>query len=145
MAVVIKSIVVIIAVMFTPSGEKVKPEEVSTPLVPKHSHEKSEVSELKRRLSAMAAIKQFARVFSIIKAKKKQVTVEIIAERIIPAKEEPVAVVNANVRKPQKVIRPSIKMARQPVYSLNKAPTAARRSGHEKPKKLIMLFSSYCN
>lgn len=131
--------------MFTETGENEKFSDVRTPRVPKNPHEKSDVSEPKRRFKAIAAIKQFARVFSIMKANKRHNPTDTIEERIIPINTDPVKEVNAKVKNPQKEMSPSIKSARVPVYSLNNAPVAARRSGHEKPKKLIMLFSSYCN
>ena len=76
-------------------SEQTAPGEERIPLVPKQSHEKSDVKELKRRFTAMAAIKVFAWAFSIISAITIQSAAEIMADKAMPAATEPVATVNA--------------------------------------------------
>ena len=49
------------------------------------------------------------------------------------------ATVKAYVKNPANEINPSIKSARQPVYSLKRAPVAASKRGQQKPKKLSIV------
>ena len=133
----------IIAKMLTCCGTKLKALETNTPRVLKNIEEKSEVSAPAKRFNAIAAMNLFAFALSIINANKSPVSVEVIADSIIPRTEEPVPTVNAKVRNPHSEIKPSKKRARQPVYSLKSAPVAASKRGHEKAITLSIFASFY--
>ena len=75
---------------FTGSVLNTKQEDVSTPRVLKIRLDKSETSAPYNRLTAMAAIKRSAFVFSTIKANKSERAVTVMQLKQIPQKIEPV-------------------------------------------------------
>lgn len=97
----------------------------------KNIFEKRDTSEENKRFIAIEAINGFAFVFFIMKDRIKTKKVQIKVDKIKPNVTLDVFVVNKKHKKAANEIRPSKKSANNPDNSLNKAPVAAKMSGHE--------------
>ena len=124
-------------------GTKTKFESIKTPLVLKNIFEKSDTREENKRFIAIEAINGFAFVFLIINDRIKTRKVQIKVDRIKPNVTLDVFVVNKKHKNAANEINPSKKSANNPDNSLNKAPVAAKMSGHEcvNISKIIILPS----
>lgn len=112
-------------------GEKVKRGEYKTPLVLNIIDERHDENPEKNKFKAVAAIKEFAFVFSITNENAKVIELAEIIVRINPKILDDVKLVKRYIKKAEKEINPSIKTARIPAYSLKREPMEANIKGHE--------------
>ena len=105
--------------------------DVKTPLVPKEILEKKDVAAVNIKFIPIEAINVFALVFDKKSAKTNTLKVDVIIEMVIPRMTEPVMWIKKNVKYEENEINPSKNNAKDPAYSLKRAPQAASKRGQE--------------
>ena len=101
----------------------------STPFVLNQASEQMEMKPPDSRLTPSPVMNGFAFVFSVNIAARMMNAAEIRAASEHPRATEPVFAVQANARKDERLMMPSVNMAMTPVYSLISAPVEANSRG----------------